>query len=251
MLTKKLNFDNDVLEVLKSAQWSDDGLQCVLVGQLERKLYERTNKALDAMGGKWNRSAKAHVFQADPREQVQGLLQSGTLVVERDGFFETPTAVVERMLALANLQKGSIVLEPSAGMGAIAKHIEQAGANVFCVEKNEQRARALAEEGYAMKHGDFLEVRPDSLSPFDAVLMNPPFEELQDTAHVIHAYKFLKDGGTLVAIMGESAFFRETEKARQFREWLEEVGGTSEKLPERSFQESGTGVNCRIVHIVK
>src|SRR3990167_8420381 len=44
MLTKTLRFEDDVIEVLKAMQWSDDGLRGVLVGQLDRKLYERTNK---------------------------------------------------------------------------------------------------------------------------------------------------------------------------------------------------------------
>lgn len=35
--------------------------------QLDRKLYEAVNKALEAAGGRWNKKAKAHVFKGDPR----------------------------------------------------------------------------------------------------------------------------------------------------------------------------------------
>ena len=247
MLTKTLKFESDVLEVLKAMQWSDDGLRGVLVGKLDRKLYERTNKALEAMGGKWNRSAKAHVFQFDPRPQVEGLLENGALVVERDGFFETPSDIVSKMISVAGVKSGDVVLEPSAGMGAIAKHIKAVGADVVCVEKNEKRAGVLSEMGYTVKNVDFLEIKPEK--KYNAVVMNPPFEELQDVSHVMHAYNFLKKGGCLVSIMGESAFFRSDTKAQSFREWLELVGGYSEKLPEGSFKESGTGVNCRLVVI--
>lgn len=247
MLTKTLKFESDVLEVLKAMQWSEDGLRGVLVGQLDRKLYERTNKALEAMGGKWNRSAKAHVFQFDPRPQVEGLLENGNLVVERDGFFETPSDIVRKMISLAGVRAGDKVLEPSAGMGAIAKQIKAAGADVFCIEKNEKRAGALSEMGYTVENADFLSIKPEK--KYGSVVMNPPFEELQDISHVMHAHGFLKKGGCLVSVMGESAFFRSDIKAQSFREWLDEVGGYSEKLPEGSFKESGTGVNCRLVVI--
>jgi len=247
MLTKTLKFEDDVLEVLKAMEWSNDGLHGVLVGQLDRKLYERVNKALKAMGGKWNRSAKAHVFKLDPRLQVVGLLENGALTIERDGFFETPLEVVNKMLALADIRSGDIVLEPSAGLGAIAKHVKSIGAEIFCVEKNEQRAKALSEMGYQVKNEDFLSIKPER--KYDVVVMNPPFEELQDISHVMHAHKFLRDEGVLVSVMCEAAFFRSNTKAKAFREWFDEVGGYSEKLPEDSFRKSGTGVSCRIVVI--
>lgn len=248
MLTKTLKFEDDVIEVLKAMQWSNDGLRGVLVGQLDRKLYERTNKALEAMGGKWNRSATAHVFQFDPRPQVEGLLDSGTLEIKRDGFFETPPAVVKQMLESLDIRPLHLVLEPSAGMGAIAKEVAAKGANVYCVESNAQRAEALNKMGFNVWQEDFLSMA-DDWQRFDFVVMNPPFEELQDVDHVQHAYKMLCGGGALVSIMSESPFFRNDTKSKAFREWLELVGGYSEKLPEGSFKESGTGVNCRLVVI--
>ena len=90
MLTKTLKFDQEVLNVLRAMRWENDGtLGIISGGQLDRKLYERLNKALEAMGGKWNRKAGGHVFDADPRPAVEGLLDNGTLAVEKDGFFET------------------------------------------------------------------------------------------------------------------------------------------------------------------
>jgi hypothetical protein len=81
--------------------------------------------------------------------------------------------------------------------------------------------------------------------------MNPPFEHLQDIDHVRHAYEFLAPDGRLVSIMGEGPFFRQDHKAAEFRDWLESRGGWSERLPESSFQASGTGVNARIVVVEK
>ena len=42
-------------------------------------------------------------------------------------------------------------------------------------------------------------------------------------------------------------------KATEFREWLDKIGGTSEKLPDGAFKqaERSTGVNTRLVTIDK
>lgn len=92
-----------------------------------------------------------------------------------------------------------------------------------------------------------------SNSGYDAVLMNPPFEDGQDGEHVQRAFQFLKPGGKLVAITGEGIFFRSDKKSKDFRDWLESVDGTSEKLPEGSFKSAfrPTGVATRIVVVTK
>ena len=96
---------------------------------------------------------------------------------------------------------------------------------------------------------DFMEHKGE----YDRIIMNPPFEGMQDADHVKHAYSLLAKGGKLVAITGESPFFRSDRKAVEFRDWLDSVGGSSEKLPEGSFKDSdrSTGVNTRLVVITK
>lgn len=255
MLTKNLKFDNDVLDILRSMDWQDGGtLGIITGGQLERKLYERVNKALEAMGGKWNRSKRGHVFQFDPRPSVDGLLENGSLTVERDGFFETPRAVVERMLELVPMSGPfTRMLEPSAGMGAILKVLQgQPGFfEVLCdvVEKNTERYKYLwnTYQDSKVYCADFLAFFPDH--HYDRIYMNPPFEELQDVDHVQHAYRLLADYGKMVSVMAESAFFRNDKKSMAFRDWLDEVGGYSEPLPDGAFKESGTGVKARLVVI--
>lgn len=260
-LTKTLKFDTDTLNVIRRMSWSEDGLSAVIHETLDRALYEKVNKALTAMGGKWNRGAKAHVFKTDPRPQVDGLLEAGSLTVERDGFFETPRAVVERMLELVPIDvEGMTVLEPSAGLGAIARVLDDKAPKAFyvLVEKNPDRAESLKKEFgddpyFAVACGNFLEFPAGSLvfNGYDRIYMNPPFEEGQDIDHFRHAYGMLADGGEMVAVMSEGVFFRGDRKATEFREWLMELNFNTEKLPEGSFKESGTGVNTRLVVIKK
>lgn len=257
-LARALKFDDDVLDVLRSMDWRDDGRIGVITGgQLERGLYQRCAKAFDVMGGKWDRKSGGIVFKTDPRPQVEGLVSSGELTVERDGFFETPYPVIARMLELVVLENNVRVLEPSAGLGAIAKVIKHEGAGrgigIWLVEKNTDRARCLSGEFDHVMNCDFMAWEPTYLEfdVFDRIYMNPPFEELQDVDHVKHAYDLLADGGKMISVMAESAFFRSDKKSVAFREWLEEVNAYVEKLPEGSFKESGTGVNTRLVVIEK
>jgi hypothetical protein len=90
-------------------------------------------------------------------------------------------------------------------------------------------------------------------SGYDRIIMNPPFSDRRDAEHVRHAYTLLRPGGRIVALMGEGVFFGQDKRAQDFRDWLDSVGGTSEKLPEGSFMDPSlpvqTGVNARMVVI--
>jgi len=81
------------------------------------------------------------------------------------------------------------------------------------------------------------------------------FENGSDIDHVRHGFDQLGEGGRLVAIMSDGPFFRSDRKAEAFREWLDELGGESEQLPEDAFSGSDafrkTGVRTRIVQISK
>ena len=54
---------------------------------------------------------------------------------------------------------------------------------------------------------------------------------------------------------GEGVFFGRDKKAQAFRDWLDSVGGSSEKLPDGSFLDPSlpvnTGANARMVVIDK
>lgn len=92
-------------------------------------------------------------------------------------------------------------------------------------------------------------------SGYDRIVMNPPFSKGRDITHVRHAYDLLRPGGRLVAIIGEGAFFHSNKNAESFRTWLDDLGATSERLPEGSFMDPAlpvnTGVNARLVVIEK
>lgn len=169
-------------------------------------------------------------------------------------FFPTPVAVTEEMLAAADIRPGMGVLEPSAGMGHIADRIREKGVEPVVAELEPQKRELLEAKGYEVVGKDFMKDVSEGKS-YDRIVMNPPFSKRQDTEHVRRAYDLLKPGGRLVAIVSEGSFFGKDSKAAEFRDWLEDVGGTSERLAEGSFNDPSlpvtTGVNTRMVVIEK
>lgn len=158
------------------------------------------------------------------------------------GFFQTPAAVVERMLAEVTLGEDVRVLEPSAGLGAIAGRAAASSRVVTCIEIDHGRVMALRHAGIyeQVMEADFLDVAPQG-DGFDVVLMNPPFADRADVEHVLHAERFLRPGGRLVAIMGAGVLGRTDARTRRLRSLIEQRG-SAERLPEGAFRESGTSV---------
>ncbi len=167
------------------------------------------------------------------------------------GFFPTPDKLAERLVYQADIQEKDTVLEPSAGIGSIADAVKKLHpkAKLSVIELMGAFREILSKKGYKLAGSDFLE----HTKKYDKIIMNPPFEKLQDTEHVRHAFSLLKNGGRVVSIMSPGGFHNSQKKAREFREWFEQVGGVMEELPKGSFKSafSPTGVNTVMVIIDK
>jgi predicted RNA methylase len=168
-------------------------------------------------------------------------------------FFPTPAAVVERMIAAAELEADFDVLEPSAGLGAIASRVAPLVASVDCIERSGQLAGRLRAtwppEAGDVRCADFLEVQPNPLLVYDRVLMNPPFGRQADIRHVTHALGFVRPGGLVVAIMSAGVEFRQDKATEAFRQLVAGHAGRIERLPDDSFQVSGISVRTVMVVI--
>lgn len=217
-------------------------------GQLERKLYASVNKCLESIGGKWNRTKGAHVFDGDPDHLLDNMMLTGKItdLKKEYQYFPTPPEIADRMITMAGIEPGHSILEPSAGQGAISNIIRDRHPNcdLALIELNRERCQILAKAGRftSCACGNFLEHG----QRYDRIVMNPPFTRQQDIDHVTHAFSLLKPGGKLVSVVSESPFFRTTQKADEFRELVEGYGSTAE-LPDGAFAASGTMVATRIV----
>ena len=188
--------------------------------------------------------------EEEKRAEYLWKLEQEVKLLKIPGFFQTPPAVVERMLTWADLKPHHVVLEPSAGAGAIADVVRDKVLQLDCCEINLTLQKYLREKGHRLVGEDFFEYRGGTR--YHRILMNPPFEKLADIDHVFRAYElFLADEGRIVSVMSPSPFFHTTKKAEEFREWFDSVGGIMEPLPEGSFKPSGTGVNTCLVRIDK
>lgn len=218
------------------------------LGQLDRKTYMAVNKCLEAIGGKWNRKEKGHIFKDYPVDIFENLLLTGEVedIKKEFQFFETPKELAKQMIEMAELKEGDDILEPSAGQGAIADEIKIG--DLFVNELNKKNYKVLLEKYKQATNYDFMESR---LGLFDKIIMNPPFSKQQDVDHILRAFDHLKTSGIFVSIVSESPFFRENKKSVKFRKFLEDNNAELIKNPEGTFKESGTMVNTRIIKIKK
>lgn len=250
-----MKITDDVLGVLSALEIS--GKVVRIAEQIERKLYTKTNKVLEAIGGKWSRAAKAHLFPIDPVPRLDLVITTGEVETGQDvGFFETPQLLAKELVEMAGVQRGWRVLEPSAGRGRIVVELQEAGALVTAIEWDQERRLYLAEK--VLKGRDVLVPTGDCMTwtdgpVFDAVVMNPPFcksGEGDHIDHVRHCYTMLKPGGVLVSVLPSSVEFRRDRRYREFRAWLLD-SGTISPLPAGAFKSSGTGVNTVVARIVR
>lgn len=242
----------DIVDVLNRAETEGNALR--LVGQLDRKTYTAVNRVLEAAGGRWNRAQRAHLFDGDAADAIESVVLTGEIVSAKQafGYFPTPTPIVRQLIDHARIEPGMRVLEPSAGRGAIALAAADAGAVVDCVELQAGHAEAIRDAHHpdvTVLVADFLTTSPQPV--YDRVVMNPPFARQADIAHVTHAYKALKPGGLLVAVMSAGITFRQTQAAGAFRARLEALDGELHPLPDGAFKESGTGVRTVIAVLPK
>lgn len=261
MRIKTVDISDEAAEVLRRGVWSGKVFM-LPAGHLEKPLYAQVDKALRALGGKWHKGLRGHLFAQDAADAMRAALESGNVVDTKrtlEQFF-TPAALAEHIVVqLAGVTRGTLVLEPSAGGGALVGPALDQGASVIAVEIDQGLAGALKILGQ-MRGGDlnvintdFLNVPVLSITP-TVVVMNPPFSRGQDMAHVRHAFAMLAPGGTLVAIMSPH-WVQSTDRAsNDFRVFLSQLGDDAydwESLPEGSFKQAGTGVNTGVLLLRK
>lgn len=119
-----------------------------------------------------------------------------------DGFFPTPKDIINQMIDAADIETGHKILEPSAGIGSIVDELPN-GSDITCCELRPSLCNILSMKGYGVVSGDFIErfSMTTEAEQFDRVIMNPPFERKLAAQHINHAFKLLKPGGRIVALI--------------------------------------------------
>lgn len=252
--------EDDVYWELKRATIEQGVIR--LADQLSRDLYERCDEVLGRLRGKWNSSAKGHLFpfSADTTAALfAAVLESGNCPAKNPlALFYTPDAVIEELVRYEMADRldwweeyriefdlqPMRVLEPSAGTGAIADYIRKRWPNVEIqlVEQDPINVELLRTKGYTVAHADFMEWLPNQ--EYDIVIMNPPFsvggKEVYQ-AHISKAFDHLRSGGLLAAVAPSGFLWRNDSINEGFLNWVA-LQGHFWELPDESFKDAGTTI---------
>lgn len=168
-------------------------------------------------------------------------------------YFATPEPVGYKMVQWAGLKDGDRVLEPSAGHGAISRFFSPNTDNTIIEPSSRLAPQAqMNTDNAKLINGYFEDLHIGN--KYDAVTMNPPFGTGGKTAveHVAKAFKHLRNGGRVIAIIPRGAM-----ADKRFDAWYESDDAKDAHmvgevlLPGVTFECAGTKVATRIVIIDK
>jgi predicted RNA methylase len=258
----KVKIDPDIAKILRNAVITGPNRNHLKIEQkLDPKVYKACAKILELLGGKWNRSAQATVFDKPITEVLDEALGTGEVVNKKNLFqsFYTPDFAADILVRHADLKVGQRIMEPEAGEGALVDAIFRAigtdSANTVDMIEFNPEAVAILRKKYPMaRHGDFLQFEPTIGRSCDRIVMNPPFSNGQDAEHILHALDFLRPGGVLVAIVPANFLHKDVNPYKRLLEichsdFCETFGDFD--LPEETFKESGTNIATKIFKFVR
>ncbi|MFE0778896.1 SAM-dependent methyltransferase [Streptomyces sp. NPDC058861] len=171
--------------------------------------WEGVHKVLTRSGATWSRRHHGYML-ADlfPFGQAADLVR---LIIDRRhavnrsdrGMVSCPQSIAETLWSynLPSDLKGWHILEPSAGHGVLAAEGAARGCTIDCYEFDAHRAADITRAGIAsnVSTTDFLTVTAQLT--YDAVVMYPPHRRDLAVQHILHAYRFLRPGGVLTALV--------------------------------------------------
>lgn len=253
----------EALETLKKAKITEK--EVIFDFAMPRNIYEEVKKALENIGGKWQKKGGKNsdgspkgsiVFERfNPKIMVNYIIENGSMPLKNPtDFFPTPKKVVKEMIDFVGfnpeyLDSNQTILEPSAGTGGIADVLREQypDIKIDLIEYLYVNAKLLESKGYNVKQADFLNY--DTSQKYRYVFMNPPFDGTKYIDHIYKAYEMLETPGDLVAII-PNTLYRTDKKTTDFYSFVE-CNGFFEYLDDNSFAESGTKVKTLMVRLEK
>jgi len=235
---------------------------------VERETYVGVKKALEKIGGKWSRKHGGFIFELNPSERIEQIVNGESPNVKKEfQFFETTPEVVHQMMRLVPFESSVQykILEPSAGKGAIIEGIldklrwfdnapiskstidycELMPENQQILDKKYKYSSIIRKVGE-----DFLKLKSERY--YDFVIANPPFTKNQDIDHFYKMYECLKSGGIMITLMSTSWTDGQQQKHQAFREFLSSLKNISIlTLPPGTFKKSGTSVPTQLIKVIK
>lgn len=163
-------------------------------------------------------------------------------------FFATGSKASTNVTNRVDIQPGKRIFEPSAGGGAIADKVREHGVEPIVNDLWDTNTQVLRDKGYEPHTMDFLQMTPADIGgEVDIIVGNPPWGNLVDQDHFLHALTFLKEGGEICMLISNTALTLTTKKAQAFQEFLKVSNAHIESVPSGSFED--TKVCGQLVHI--
>lgn len=248
---KKKELSTKAMEVLVACTTGSNIVKLPEI-KIERLIYLEVKNKLELIGGKWKGGkVQGFVFQEDPTELLEQIANGDNRNLKKEfQFFATPKELCSKLVELADIGIGDLILEPSAGQGAIVKAIleKQPDQTVWCYEAMSVNKTILEKiECVKILGDDFLTCD----TTFDRIIANPPFSKNQDIDHVRHMYECLREDGRLVSITSTHWQHSSNKKETQFREWLKDVNAEIIPVDAGAFKESGTTIATVVLVINK
>ncbi len=167
-----------------------------------RFVKHRACEVLEALGGV-NRDGDM-VFDFHPSAIVKQVVRTGRIPdAHSHQFYPTPAPLAKELVASAGIGTGDRCLEPSAGIGHIARFLPKG--ETCCVEASALRCEVLRARGHRTIEADFLRWAKTTTERFERIEMNPPYSEGRWQAHLEAAAGLLAPGGRLAAVLPASA----------------------------------------------
>lgn len=257
----------EAVEALRYAVADYRSIKCPII--TDRSVYAQVDRALSRLagGGRWDSRERAHVYDRDPRPELEALTGSTVIpapCATRDkelSYWTTPPELAKELVHGLDLGPESRVLEPSAGDGALVRAVREAypDTQITAVEPDQARRTVLrmnaTEWWLHIWQGTFEDYADVASLRFDAVVMNPPFtlpgHRYAWAEHLVLAWDRLKPGGQLRAIVPTSLEYGRQRPIAAARNLITQAGGTWRKAGPGAFQSSGTGVHTLIVEATR
>ena len=164
-------------------------------------------------------------------------------------YYPSPPDVIDQLLA--DIDTGGVILEPSAGSGAIVAALVERGAKrVLACEIDAELREILKAKNCEIIGHDFLTTTADRISHIDAVVMNPPFSSADK--HILHAWEIVPPGTEIRALCNADTLKNEySERRKTLNRVIAEHGSWEDLGPVFADADRRTEVKVALIRLRK
>lgn len=215
-------------------------------------------KALELIGGKWKGGkTQGFEFNEAPGDLLQEVANGKKVNIQKEyQYFATPSDLAFRMASMLEVEEYDMILEPSAGQGALIKMVQVLHPDKYVhycelMPLNRTILSKLDNVQYMVDNFLKLGANKKLRGLFHRIIANPPFSSNQDIDHINLMYDLCAPGGRIVTLASKHWQFASDNKSKLFRIHLKNIRAEVEQIPAGTFQESGTNIETVLITINK